>query len=399
MLERIDLNKTYQFLLVILAFLMPITVAGANIIVVFICFLWLFSGNYKSKFYQISSNKLMLASIAFFSLHVVGLAWTEDLSWGLHIVHKMWYFLLFFPILYTIVSRKYITYYISAFLLAMSITEILSYLIWFEVILPFKNATAFNPTPFMSHVSYNPILAFAIYLVLHKILITKNLGKFQLFLFIFFAISMSINMFITGGRAGYIMYFVMLGILSFQYYNFNKIKALFAALIIVPVVFFSAYQTSIMFNERVDRTYENITNYSENKTSSVGQRITYAINSWDIIKQSPFIGVGTGDFPVEYKKMNMVNTPSLINTTNPHNMYILVLVQLGLLGLASLLSIFYYQMKFSFYASNRLISDVGFTLPALFLVIMWSDAYLLGHFTTLMFVFFSSFLHKNFEKP
>ena len=340
----------------------------------------------------------MLASIAFFSLHVVGLAWTEDLSWGLHIVHKMWYFLLFFPILYTIVSRKYIGAYISAFLLAMSITEILSYLVWFEVILPFKNATAFNPTPFMSHVSYNPILAFAIYLVIHKILISKGLGKFQLFLFSFFAISMSINMFITGGRAGQVMYFVMLGILSFQYYNFNKIKALFVALIIVPVVFFSAYQTSNMFNERVDSTYENITNYSENKTSSVGQRITYAINSWDIIKQSPFIGVGTGDFPVEYKKMNMVNTPSLINTTNPHNMYILVLVQLGLLGLASLMSIFYYQMKFSFYASNRFISDVGFTLPVLFLVIMWSDTYLLGHYTTLIFVFFSSFLYKNFEK-
>ena len=219
MMERFDLDKTYQYLLISLAFLMPLTVFGGNVIIVVICFLWLFSGNYKSKFHQISNNKLMLASIAFFSLHVVGLAWTEDLSWGLHIAHKMWYFLLFFPILYTIVSRKYITAYISAFLLAMSITEILSYLIWFEVILPFKNATAFNPTPFMSHVSYNPILAFAIYLVLHKILISKGLGKFQLFLYSFFAISMSINMFITGGRAGQIMYLAMISILIFQFFE------------------------------------------------------------------------------------------------------------------------------------------------------------------------------------
>ena len=147
----------------------------------------------------------------------------------------------------------------------------------------------------------------------------------------------------------------------------------------------------------MDRAYDNITNYSERKGTSVGLRISFTINSWEIIKQNPFIGVGTGDYPSEYKKINMINTPGLPDTANPHNMYILVLVQLGLLGLASLLSIFYYQMKFSFYASNRLISDVGFTLPALFLVIMWSDAYLLGHFTTLLFVFFSSFLHKNFE--
>ena len=42
--------------------------------------------------------------------------------------------------------------------------------------------------------------------------------------------------------------------------------------------------------------------------------------------------------------------------------------------------------------------DLGITLPLVFLVIMWSDSYLLGHFTTLLFVFFSSFLYKDFEK-
>ena len=398
MLESFNLDKTYQYLLIALAFLLPLTVFGGNLFIVIIVVLWLISGHYKSKFNQIINTKLLLASIVFFCLHVIGLLWTEDLEWGFHIIHKMWYFLLLYPILYNIVKRKDINLYISAFLLAISITEVLSYLVWFEIIDPFKNATVYDPTPFMSHVSYNPILAFATYLVLYRVWITRDLSKFQLILYSFFAISMSINMFITGGRAGQVMYFVMLGILSLQLFNFNKIKALSLSLILIPVVFFSAYQTSTTFNERVDSAYSNITNYSESKASSIGQRLNFTINSWEIIQQSPFIGVGTGDFPVEYKKINMVNTPSLVNATNPHNMYILVLVQLGLLGLVSLMSIFYYQMKFSFYASNRLVRDVGFTLPALFLVIMWSDSYLLGHYTTLMFVFFSSFLHKDFEK-
>ena len=398
MLGSFNLDKTYQYLLIALAFLLPLTVFGGNLIIVIIVILWLISGDYKSKFNEIINTKLLLASILFFCLHVIGLFWTEDLNWGFHIVHKMWYFLLLYPILYNIVKRKDIELYIFAFLLAISITEITSYLIWFEVISPLKHATAFNPTPFMSHISYNPILAFATYLVLHKVLLNKSLGNFQLFLYSFFAISMSINMFITGGRAGQVMYFIMLGILCFQYFNYNKVKGLFAALIIIPVVFFSAYQTSTMFNERMDRAYDNITNYSERKGTSVGLRISFTINSWEIIKQNPFIGIGTGDFPGEYKKINMINTPGLPDTANPHNMYILVLAQLGFLGLVSLLSIFYYQIKFSFYASNRFISDVGFTLPALFLVIMWSDSYLLGHFTTLMFIFFSSFLHNNFEK-
>ena len=164
------------------------------------------------------------------------------------------------------------------------------------------------------------------------------------------------------------------------------------------MIFYSAYFSNVHFQIRVNDTYNNVINYSDNKASSVGLRLSFTINSWEIAKQNPFIGVGTGDFPVEYKKINMVNTPSLPHATNPHNMYILILVQLGLLGLASLISIFYYQIKFSFYASNRFIRDAGFTLPALFLVIMFSDSYLLGHFTTLVFVFFSSFLHNNFEE-
>ena len=79
-------------------------------------------------------------------------------------------------------------------------------------------------------------------------------------------------------------------------------------------------------------------------------------------------------------------------------MYTLVLVQLGLLGLISLLSIFYYQIKLSFSSSNKFIRDTALTLPLLFLVIMFSDSYLLGHYTTLMYVFFSSFLYQDFEK-
>ena len=100
----------------------------------------------------------------------------------------------------------------------------------------------------------------------------------------------------------------------------------------------------------------------------------------------------------EYSKINLVNSPRLPQTTNPHNMYTLVLVQLGLIGLFSMLSIFYYQIKLSFTSSNKFIRDVGMTLPLIFLVMMLSDSYLLGHYTTLLFVFFSSFLYKNFEE-
>tara|TARA_B100000795_G_scaffold270020_1_gene261949 strand:- start:22154 stop:23293 length:1140 start_codon:yes stop_codon:yes gene_type:complete len=377
---------------------MPLTVFGANLIVVLICFLWIFSGNYKSKFHEIIDSKLMLASIIFFALHLVGMIWTEDLKWGLHIIHKMWYFLLFFPILYTLTKRKYIRFYISSFLLAISLSEVLSYLVWFELIEPFKQATVYNPTIFMSHIQYNPILAFAIYLVLHEILFNKKLLKLEVALYNFFAASMTINMFITGGRAGQVMFFAMLAIIIFQYFRNEWLKAIAIILIATSTIFFTAYQSSTIFHNRVHETISSIENYESNKGTSLGIRIAMTLNSWEVIIKNPILGVGTGDFPLEYKKVNQKNTPELPNATNPHNMYVLILMQLGIIGLVSFGSIFYFQIKQSFLSKDKFIRDVGITLPLLYLIIMWSDTYLLGHYNSLLFVFFSSFLYKNFSK-
>jgi len=406
MLRKFNLEKTYQFLLISLAFLMPLTVFGANLIIVIICILWIISGDFKSKFNQIINNELLKASILFFCIHIIGLIWTEEIYWGLHITHKMWYFIGLFPILYTIVRKENIRNYISAFLFAILITEVISYLIWFEVIGEFKNAIVSNPTPFMSHISYNPILAFAIYLVAYELLCNSKILVFQKYIYFLFVITMSINMFITGGRAGQVMFFAVWVILIFQWLNAYKFKALILVLLVLPSVFFTAYQTSDIFNTRVDEAFHNISNYEENKKTSVGLRIVYAINSWELIQSNPIIGVGTGDFPTEYQKISDINTPELFNEKdsnggsldNPHNMYILILGQLGIIGLFSFLAIFYYQIKLSFSSNERYFRDVGLALPLLFLLIMWSDSYLLGHYTSLMFIFFSSFLYKDFEK-
>jgi O-antigen ligase len=319
----------------------------------------------------------------------------------------MWYFLLLLPVLFTIVRKENIKFYISAFLLAITFTEIASYLVWFEIIEPFKNATVKNPTPFMSHISYNPILAFAIYLVLHEIFFNKKISIFLLYFYCFFSLTMTINMFITGGRAGQVAFFVMLLILIFQVLNKQRVRALIISSLLIPLIFITAYYSSSLFQERVNLAINEVITFQETKGfnrntgshTSVGLRLAMATNSWQIIKLNPIIGVGTGDFPKEYKKINQISFPKLRNVENPHNMYSFVLVNLGITGLVSMLAIFYYQIKLSFNSSNKFIRDVGITMPLMFLVMMLSDSYLLGHYTTLMFIFFSSFLYKDFEKP
>jgi len=393
---RNKINDINAYLLILFAFILPLSVALTNVIAGIIILLWILRGTFKEDFIELKTNKVVLAVIAFYVLHILGLFWTDDFQWGIHILKKETKFLLL-PIMMLFVRYEHIKYYIYAFLLAMSITEVLSYGVWLEIIPEFKNATVLNPTPFMSHISYNPILAFAIYILISNILFNLELNLKQKVIYCIFAVTMSINMFITGGRAGQVMYFAVIFILLFQYFNKQKVKALLLSIIVIPAIFFTAYNSSNLFKSRVDMAIYNTLNYHENKATSMGERLTFWVNSIEIIVKNPLLGVGTGDFKNEYKKINQKNSPNIPNTVNPHNMYILELVQFGLLGLLSLILILYNQVKIALLNKSNFLRKVGVALPFLFAVIMLSDSYLLGHYTSMLFIFFSAFLYKEYD--
>ncbi|WP_416678560.1 O-antigen ligase family protein [Candidatus Pseudothioglobus sp. Uisw_016] len=394
------IDRVNQYLLIAAFFFLPLTVVGNNIAIWLITIIWLLTGNYKTKLHQIKNNSLAMASILFFLAHVVALLWTENISWGLEILRKMLPFLLVLPIFLTITKLNNSKYYISAFLLAISISESLSYLIWLDIIEPFGNATVTksglkNPTPLMSHISYNPFLAFAFYLVVNKLISGEKIFLTERVLYTFFAFTMSFNMFITGGRAGQVMFFAAVVILSFQYFKTSQIKAIIISLLLTIFITISAYSFSDIFKSRIDATVNSVMNYEENKLTSIGYRLTFLINSFELVKRNPIIGVGTGDFPDEYEKFNSINSPDIPSTVQPHNMYMLILTQLGVIGLASLFWIFFTQFKIALASSNSVVKTTGVAMPIFFLIIMWSDSYLLGHFTSNLFILFSSFIYSN----
>jgi O-antigen ligase len=233
-------------------------------------------------------------------------------------------------------------------------------------------------------------------LAAHKALFNKKNDSTKVFLYGLLSITISVNMFITGGRAGQVMFFVALLILIFQVYG-NTIKAFFISLFSIIGIFLIAYNSSNLFHERMDLLVDEAATYQEQEYGSATGRLVFVKNSLEMIRGNLFFGIGTGDFPDEYQRISKINTPEFVNASHPHNMYILILSQLGLFGLSSLFYLLYSQIKFASSAKDKFLGDLGVVFPILFMVIMFSDSYLLGHYTTLLFVFFSSFLYKDFE--
>jgi len=394
-LHTSQIDRIYQYLLIGSMFLLPLTVLGNNIFIWLTVLIWLFSGNYLNKIQEILANKLALASILFFSLHLLALFWTENFGWGVEMTRKMLPFLFVLPIFLTISRKENINYYVYAFLIAIGISEVFSYLVWFELIEPFGSATIANPTPVMGHISYNPFLAFAIYLSLNKLLFQRPLSPLLRTVLTFFVISMTFNMFITAGRAGQVMFFASLAVLTFQFFRGSQVKATIISAIIIFVIGFGGYNYSPLFKNRIQQISYDLALFTTNPNTSLGHRIVFAENTMEMIKASPFFGVGTGDFPAEYTKINLINSPAVKSTVQPHNMYLYVQAQLGLLGLVSFLWIFYVQFQIAVISKNQFVHHAGVALPVLFMIIMMSDTYLLGHFTSNLFILFSSFIYSN----
>ena len=399
---RKSIDNINSYLLMLVAFFLPLTVFGGNLFAVLIFLLWLIKADFKSDFHRLKNNKLIIAVFLYLLLHVIALLWTADMESGLYTLRKQLKFL-FIPIFMLFVKREHVKYYILAFLLSMSLSEIWSYGIFFELLPLYGGAILSDPIPLMSHVTYNPVLTIAIYLLLYYVLFDPSVGKLKKIIYSFFIVAMSINMFITGGRAGQVMYFAMLVIVVFQYFPKNTFKALLVSSFVLALTSSTFYLNSKIFSDRVDLAIIELSDYKNHTKRSTGIRISTAIVSWDIFKENPIIGVGTGDYRTEFikfsdkKEFGLTNFLNGIMTYNPHNMYILILIQFGLVGLLSLLYIFYIQIRIATKSNEEFVRKIGIALPLLYLLIMLSDSYLMVHMTGLLFVFISSFVYKNYD--
>ena len=396
---RNSIDNINSYLLMLVAFFLPLTVFGGNLFAVLIFLLWIIKADFKSDFHRLKNNKLVIAVFLYLLVHVTALLWTADIVSGLWTLKKQLK-LLFIPIFMLFVKREHVKYYILAFLASMSLSEIWSYGIFFELLPLYGGATLIDPIPLMSHITYNPFLTIAIYFLSYYVLFDHSISKLKKFTYGFFIITMSINMFITGGRAGQVMYFAMLVVLIFQYFPKNAFKASSVSLFVLVITSSTFYLNSKIFSDRVDSAVTELSDYKNHTYSSTGMRISSAINSWSIIKEHPVIGVGTGDYKNEFIKASIKNNLKLEDKLvihNPHNMYVLILVQFGFIGLLALLYMFYAQIKIARHSNEEFVRKIGIALPLLYLLIMLSDSYLMVHMTGLLFAFISSFVYKDYE--
>ena len=375
-----------SYLLIALIFSIPFSTSVSSIISSLIVICSLLKSDFGNDWEELRANQLVLACFLFIGLHLVGLLWTSDLLHGLEMLKKQWKFL-FIPVCMLCVRKEHVNYYMGALVLAMTISVTISYGIWFEMIPPINRATIYNPVPFGTHITHNILLAVAIYLLARNLLFDACPSFVLKGSYLLILALMVVNMFITGGRSGQVMFLASIAVLCFQYFGAQFFRASTAAIVIAVTILALAYSFSDLFRQRFLGAISN-------RYVSTQERIAYVVDGLKIFAEHPLVGVGTGDLPDEMKKIDPHQKPEFYSG-NPHNMYVLEMVQFGVLGLASLLYIFYVQIRHALGTQHVALRQVGVAVPLLFLVINFGESYLSVHATSLLFAAFSSFLYKD----
>jgi len=328
------------------AFVLPLSRAGITFFTGLLMLLWLLEGNLLRKSKRLLSNKVIQALGLFILFNFISLFWTDNHVKTLDYIRRYWY-LLPIVVLFTSLKKAYIPKLVSAFILGMFVSEIISYSIFFEI-LHFDSATPQNPSPFMHHIEYSIFLAFTALILLGRIF-NESRMRYKL-IYAFFFMTMSGNLFLTAGRTGqfaFVLGLFVLALISFK----NKLKAFIISLVLSSLILGIAFNVSTTFHDRVVKGKENIVHVIEDKNycTSWGGRVGAWIISKDIIEQSPLLGVGLVDNMKDFHQIIDEKYPEMKcmhgSFMHVHNQFLQIFTQLGLIGLIIFLSLFYMIFK------------------------------------------------------
>ncbi|WP_293776340.1 O-antigen ligase family protein [uncultured Oxalicibacterium sp.] len=170
-------------------------------------------------------------------------------------------------------------------------------------------------------------------------LIEQKQGRWwRIFLLVYIAIALFL---FAKTRTGSVMFFLVCGVVFLRHLRFSWRTGVVAVALLMAAVLI--WQTADGFRERMLGTYHDLKAFSQGGTvSSEGVRLEMYRITLDMIRENPVMGGGIGTWGEQYptRAQGLLSE----NMATPHNDYLLYTAEIGLLGVATLLTIWLTQL-------------------------------------------------------
>lgn len=329
-----------------------------------IVFFTLTAYDLKKRFYTAISNKIVIAFLLFYSMHIFWLFGSENLEAALLKLKDFKYVLYILPFA-MILRSNYIGKIINGFLSGIFFSVLISFamLVDFPAIALLGLNPHVYPTfavPFMlSYTQYGTILGLSAGLSLYMLLSEHRKYSFQRrFLFAIFFLTISADIMIVPSRMGYLIYIISIMTVLLYLYRRYWHTVIFGTVVFFTILFTSVYEYSSPFKERVDILWNDLQLLKENNlATSLGIRTGYYTYAFSAIEENMLWGVGTSDHAdaasqkILHMETDKANIDALLyamrggHNTSLESEYLDITLQFGLIGLLIFLNLFYQLLR------------------------------------------------------
>jgi len=292
-----------------------------------------------------------------------------------------------------------------AFLAVMIVTSILSWSLslgLFERNESWMWAGAWpeNPAIFRSSITQNILMSFAAYVFILRSYWAVDL-KIRVGYLGLTLLSLA-TVLLVQGRSGYLVL-----LLTLLWFGFSTMRAmggrfrarhLWASLLAIPLLLWGIYEAVPRLHMRVDETIAEFQSWfpHSGQATSIGERLEFYYNTVIIVAEHPVLGVGTGGFTEAYAQQ--VSGFGVTLTGNPHNEYLHLSVQLGVLGIALFLYLLYTQWRTAFQLKDIQSRDTAIGLMLTLMVTSLVNTPLMDHTEGLFFAYMSALCFASLKQ-
>lgn len=340
-------NRMHLYLASCVAFCLPIN----KLTPVFIALLtlnWLFEGGFSAKFKRLLEQRVVVLFIAFYTLLMFGMLYTDNVKAGLFDL-QVKATLVLLPIIFATKpirvgeQRFVLSAFVSGIVLSslfMLVNAINTYYTLSVNHFFYLEFSSFIHPSYLS-LYVNFALAWMIYLVLTKPVFKKPLYILLFLVLVCFLIL--INVLLSSKMGLFTMGLLFIGMSIYYAVVSRKYYLALLAIASVFTLFYLIVQLAPDVAGRITRAItavEDNNAQSQSASESTSVRILVWNASRNIIKKHFLVGVGTGDVKdelmKEYKKLGMSSAAE--HHLNAHNQFYQIFICLGLLGFCCFLA-------------------------------------------------------------
>ena len=360
---RMEKNGTLLFGgLLLFSLSLALSKSATNIFIALIYLAVLFLATRYQSFRSIvmrnARQPLLLPLVLYLSAAVIGLLFTEHLADGLGITNKIVGLLLAYlmvSVLLDSLDNSETTYrnaekLLLAFLIGIAVLNVIAFMTYLGLVGHKKFVLPLAPLN-VHHIWFSNLNAIGLYASAAFLLFSSRgrttSGK------VFFPISMVfavLCILLSISRTAW--FGTLLTALIMTYILMKNRKVFLITAVAGAAACVLIYQHSPIVHDRINLIASDISQYFSGNPfvyTSLGGRFLMWKVAIKMFLSNPLFGAGTGSFvPVMTKYIKSGELPEYLLAFNqPHNMYLFSLATNGLLGLSSLLYIFYRGLKFA----------------------------------------------------